>query len=49
VPTLAFSTDSSLETVRARLLAIASGVATDETESWPATQPAKAAELLSQQ
>jgi hypothetical protein len=46
VPTLAFSTDSSLETVRARLLAIASGVATDETESWPATQPAKAAELL---
>lgn len=48
VPTLAFNTDSSLETVRARLLAIASGVATDETESWAYTQPAKAAELLSQ-
>lgn len=46
VPTLMFSTDSSLETVRARLLAIASGVATEETESWGYTQPAKAAELL---
>jgi hypothetical protein len=47
VPTLAFSTDSSLETVRARLLALASGRPTDETESWPHTQPQKAAELLS--
>lgn len=45
-PTLAFNTDSSLETVRARLLAIASGRPTDETESWAHTQPQKAAELL---
>lgn len=47
VPTLAFNTDSSLETVRARLLAIASGRPTEETESWPFSQPQKAAELLS--
>jgi hypothetical protein len=47
VPTLAFNTDSSLETVRARLLAIASSRPTDETEAWPFSQPQKAAELLS--
>lgn len=47
VPTLAFNTDSSLETVRARLLALASGRPTEETESWPISQPQKAAELLS--
>lgn len=47
-PTLMFSTDSSLETVRARLLAIASGRPTEETESWAYSQPAKAAELLAQ-
>lgn len=47
VPTLMFSTDSSLETVRARLLAIASGQPTDDTESWSYSRPAKAAELLS--
>lgn len=47
VPTLAFNTDSSLETVRARLLAIASGRPTEETESWAFSQPQKAAELLS--
>lgn len=46
VPTLGFSTDSSLETVRARLLAIASERPTEETERWPFSQPAKAAELL---
>lgn len=46
VPTLGFSTDSSLETIRARLLAIASGRPTEETERWPFSQPAKAAELL---
>jgi hypothetical protein len=46
VPTLAFNTDSSLETVRARLLALASGRPTDETESWASTQPQKAAEVL---
>lgn len=48
VPTLAFNTDSSLETVRARLLALASERPTDETESWSFSQPAKAAELLAQ-
>jgi len=48
VPTLAFNTDSSLETVRARLLAIASNRPTDETETWAHSQPQKAAELLSQ-
>jgi hypothetical protein len=48
VPTLAFNTDSSLETVRARLLALASGRPTEETESWAVGQPQKAAELLSQ-
>lgn len=48
VPTLMFSTDSSLETVRARLLAIASGRPTEETESWSYSQPAKSAELLAQ-
>lgn len=46
VPTLGFSTDSSLETIRARLLAIASGRPTEETERWPFSQPDKAAELL---
>lgn len=46
VPTLAFNTDSSLETVRARLLALASNRPTEETESWAYSQPAKAAELL---
>lgn len=48
VPTLAFNTDSSLETVRARLLAIASGRPTEETEDWAFSQPQKAAELLAQ-
>lgn len=48
VPTLGFNTDSSLETVRARLLAIASGRPTEETEGWAFSQPAKAAELLTQ-
>jgi hypothetical protein len=47
VPTLAFSTDSSEETVRARLLAIASGQPTDSTESWAYSAPDRAAELLS--
>lgn len=48
VPTLAFNTDSSLETIRARLLAIASNRPTEETEGWAFSQPAKAAELLTQ-
>lgn len=46
-PSLVFSTDSSEETVRARLLAIASGQPTDATESWADTQSTRAAELLS--
>jgi hypothetical protein len=47
-PTLAFSTDSSIETVRARLLALASGQPTDDTEAWAYGQPDKAAVLLAQ-
>lgn len=46
VPTLAFSTDSSLDTVRARLLAIASGQPTDTTETWAFSQPDQAAAIL---
>jgi KaiC/GvpD/RAD55 family RecA-like ATPase len=46
VPTLFFSTDSSIETVRMRLLAMASGRPTEETESWVYDRPDKAAALL---
>lgn len=48
IPTLAFSTDSSEETVRSRLLAIASSQPTDTTEAWALNEPDKAAKLLSQ-
>jgi hypothetical protein len=48
IPTLMFSTDSSEETVSARLLAIASGHPTDETESWAYSQPDRARQLLAQ-
>lgn len=42
VPTLAFSTDSSIDTVRSRLLAIASGENTTNTETWVHHQPSRA-------
>lgn len=48
VPTLYFSTDSSMETIRGRLLAIASGEPTDQTEDWSDTQAARAERLLQQ-
>lgn len=47
-PTLVFSTDSSLETIQTRLLALASGQPTEQTESWSYSQPDKAAALLAQ-
>jgi hypothetical protein len=46
VPTLMFSTDSSLETVRARLLSIATGEKTEATESWAYGQPERAEQAL---
>lgn len=46
VSTLFFSTDSSIETVRARLLAIATGETTEKTESWAHTQPDRAESAL---
>jgi len=46
VPTLAFSTDSSLETVRARLLSIATGERTEVTETWAHDDPEKAGRAL---
>jgi hypothetical protein len=41
-----FSTDSSLETVRARLLSIATGEKTEATESWAYGQPERAEQAL---
>lgn len=46
VSTLMFSTDSSLETVRARLLSIATGEKTEATESWAYAQPERAEQAL---
>lgn len=48
VPTLCFSTDSSIETVRTRLLAIASGKTTEQTEDLHYTNPQEAQRLLAQ-
>jgi hypothetical protein len=47
VPTLVFSTDSDDATVASRLLGIATGKPTKETEDWLRTQPQRCTELLS--
>lgn len=46
--TLAFSTDSDMDTVASRLLAINTRTATSITEEWLRTEPAKCKQLLSQ-
>jgi hypothetical protein len=48
VPTLAFSTDSDMDTVSSRLLAINQRAATSITEEWLRTSPEKCGRLLAQ-